>query len=246
MNYESFYATKVAIGTPPYDALLLMDTGSDETWVQGEGCTKCFDLISGNFKYKESRTYTMESCDNPFCDPRICIENVCHYGLLYDDGDHTTGYLSSETFKFPSEKEDKIYTDVIFGVGLENPKEPFMKDENTIGGIFGLGCGPRSILTQLEDETQLRFSYCLFDLTSGRDSYTYLHFGEDAQIIENEQAVVQETSLLPDQNQYHVQVLDNIYCMLIKPTSEQGVNVLGAVQQQDYRFLFDVIEGVMA
>ena len=33
--------------------------------------------------------------------------------------------------------------------------------------------------------------------------------------------------------------------MLIKPTSKQGVNVLGAVQQQDYRFLFDVIEGVM-
>ena len=40
-------------------------------------------------------------------------------------------------------------------------------------------------------------------------------------------------------------ISDNIYCMLIKPTSKQGVNVLGAVQQQDYRFLFDVIEGVM-
>ena len=36
------------------------------------------------------------------------------------------------------------------------------------------------------------------------------------------------------------------YCMFIKPTSsEEDANILGAIQQQDYRFLFDVGAGVM-
>ena len=51
-----FYVAKIEIGTAPYSALLLVDNGSDETWVQGNGCDKCFPLSVGNFKYKQSRT----------------------------------------------------------------------------------------------------------------------------------------------------------------------------------------------
>ena len=36
-----------------------MDTGSDKTWVQGEGCIGCFHLCIGNFKSKVSLTYTI-------------------------------------------------------------------------------------------------------------------------------------------------------------------------------------------
>ena len=159
-NYGSFYAANVEIGlSPSYDALLLVDTNSDETWVQGEGCTECFDLISGNFKYKESETYNMMPCDHPLCVPRICVENVCRYSIIYEDGYYTRGNISFETFTFPyNEKEDVIYENVIFGVGMENANRPFMRNKNVIGGIFGLGCGPRSILRQLKDDTHLRFS----------------------------------------------------------------------------------------
>ena len=38
---------------------------------------------------------------------------------------------------------------------------------------------------------------------------------------------------------------NNIYCMMINPTSQQGSSILGAFQQQDYRFLFDVGTGDM-
>ena len=173
-------------------AQLHVDTGSDETWVQGEGCTACFNLISRNFKYKESETYTMVPCDHPLCDPRICIENACHYSLIYADGDYTRVILSSDMFTFPV--HDGVvahFANVIFGVGLENAERPFMINNNLIGGILGLGRGPRSILRQLKDATHQRFSYCLFDFSSGDDTYTYLHFGEDAKIIGNDQETVQ-------------------------------------------------------
>ncbi|KAL0000193.1 hypothetical protein SO802_019795 [Lithocarpus litseifolius] len=353
-KYDKFYATEVTIGTPSYNVLLLVDTGSDETWVQGDGCRECFDLIYENFKYKNSRTYSMVSCDHLLCNPRICIDNVCLYSNTYEDGDYSEGYLSFETFKFPMrENGDVTFENVIFGVGMENSEMPFMSDNNVIGGIFGLGSGPRSILRQLEEHTHLRFSYCLFDFTSGPETYTYLHFGDDAEIIGNDQAMVETTSLLPLEGGYYLEVLgitmngdllpinprelqlredssggfiidsgtlvtylvlnvysivrnevfryleeaydwnpmvnsglpfdlcynvqptenqkfpslginfvgahlelgshrvfksiiDNIYCMLIRPTSsEEGVNILGAVQQQDYRFLFDVGVGSM-
>nr|POF10327.1 hypothetical protein CFP56_64497 [Quercus suber] len=32
------------IGTPSYSALLVMDPGSDTTWIQGDGCSECAAL----------------------------------------------------------------------------------------------------------------------------------------------------------------------------------------------------------
>nr|XP_023873557.1 aspartic proteinase CDR1-like [Quercus suber] len=124
------------------------------------------------------------------------------------DGDYTKGILSSDMFTFPV--RDGVvahFANVIFGVGLENAKRPFMLNNNLIEGTLGLGRGPRSILRQLKDATHLRFSYCLFDFSSGDDTYTYLHFGEDAKIIGNDQEMVKSTQLLPEQNKYYLQVL---------------------------------------
>ena len=53
-----------------------MDTGSNTTWVQGEGCINCFSLTVGNFKYAESRINSLVSCDDPCCFPRICQDNL--------------------------------------------------------------------------------------------------------------------------------------------------------------------------
>lgn len=52
---ENFYIALMDIGTTSYSALLLVDTGSDTTWVKGEGCVNFFPLSVGNFKYAESR-----------------------------------------------------------------------------------------------------------------------------------------------------------------------------------------------
>ena len=147
-------------------------------------------------------------CDHPLCVPRICIEDICRYRIVYSDDDYTKGKLSFEAFRFPLPRVGSItYKNVIFGVGLINSNRPFMREENEIGGIFGLGRGPQSILSQLAGDTHLRFSYCLFDSSSGQDTYTYLHFGDDAQITGSDQAMVETTSLLPTEDGCYVKVL---------------------------------------
>ena len=350
-----FYVAKIEIGTAPYSALLLVDNGSNETWVQGNGCDKCFPLSVGNFKYKQSRTYAAIPCDHPLCVPRIRHENLCVYDILYGGGNRTKGYLSSERFTFRTSNGRAIsYANLIFGVGLYNQNIQFsepMGEQNNVAGLFGLGSGTRSILRQLEFDTDLRFSNCLSDWSTGQNTFTYISFGKGAQIRGNDQAIVQTTPLLPDLNKYFVQVLgimmnkeklpidpidfqlttdlnggffidsgaaitylvrnaynvvraeivrylqaynwnpmahsglhydlcydvqptenqlfpsltinflganlelcsyrvfklvdNNIYCMMINPTSQQGSSILGAFQQQDYRFLFDVGTGDM-
>ncbi|XP_062145375.1 aspartic proteinase NANA, chloroplast-like [Alnus glutinosa] len=48
-----------------YASYLLVDPGSDDTGIQSDGCSYCFPLIGGNFKYYESKTYRAVSCDHP-------------------------------------------------------------------------------------------------------------------------------------------------------------------------------------
>ncbi|XP_023879361.2 aspartic proteinase CDR1 [Quercus suber] len=138
-------------------------------------------------------------------------QNKCIFDRRYFDGSHTTGYLSGETFKFPtSEGACETYENLIFGVGLFNENIQFsryMGESNKVAGIFGLGPGERSILKQLKDDTDLRFSYCLSDWIIEQNPFTYLHFGSDAQISGNGQATVQRTPLIPGQNHYNVEVL---------------------------------------
>lgn len=82
---------------------------------------------------------------------------------------------------------------IFFGVGLFNENIYFSRE--------------RSILKQLKDHIDLRFSYCLSNWTIEQNPFTYLHFGSDAQISGNDQAIVQRTPLLPGQKHYNVEVL---------------------------------------
>ena len=104
----NFYIALMEIGTTSYSALLLVDTGSNTTWVQGEGCINCFSLTVGNFKYAESRINSLVSCDDPCCFPRICQDNLRVFENNYDDKSHSSGYLSSDTFTFPTQGTCKL------------------------------------------------------------------------------------------------------------------------------------------
>nr|XP_023912641.1 formin-like protein 11 [Quercus suber] len=53
----NFYIAQMNIGTPPYSALLLLDTGTDNTWVQAAECAICFPLKYEGFDYRKSETY---------------------------------------------------------------------------------------------------------------------------------------------------------------------------------------------
>ena len=198
----NIYAVEMMIGTPPFKTLLMLDTGSSDTWVQCDGCTKCFPLKGGDFMYHASKTVKEVPCDDPLCDPKICPNGKCEYAITYADGAESEGTVLSETFNFPPgpsniiiDKRFLSFKGVVFGCGFRSKKMTFgvpMTKDNVIGGMFGLGPEPRSFLKQLKSETNMRFSYCLGRLLDPQ-SHNYLHFGPDAKISGD----FKTTSLVP-------------------------------------------------
>jgi hypothetical protein len=191
----SFFLVEMMIGSPiPYQPLLLLDTGSDLTWIQCDNCIQpyCFPIQYGNFKSRESQTVQVVSCDDEFCVPKKCgSHNQCIYELSYLSGPSTIGIVLSDNFTFPdrsSEDNDPFVNliPVYFGCSLHSQNINFgkhMDSTNVVGGLFGLGRGPRSFLVTWRPETNLRFSYCLSSpQTQPQSPKPSLYFGDDAKV----------------------------------------------------------------
>ncbi|GAB4849983.1 hypothetical protein Ancab_029282 [Ancistrocladus abbreviatus] len=181
--HGALYITRMLIGTPRWTANLMFDTGCDDTWVQSVGCHPCFPLRGGNFKDLLRALH----CEHPLCIPKMCDQaGMCRYHLEYLGGSSTSGLIGFDFFHFPSggQSFQTVPHPMAFGLGLQNINMNFgqlhLGQNNIIGGIFSLGPGPRSILTQLGSLANRRFSYCLPSPTAQHQ--TYLHFGSDAHI----------------------------------------------------------------
>ncbi|KAJ1417070.1 Xylanase inhibitor, C-terminal [Sesbania bispinosa] len=182
------YVIQMMIGTPkPYSTYLLLDSGSDETWLQCDGCVNCFPLRGGSFNYHESKTYKAVSCNHPLCVPKICSPTgMCLYDIHYLRGPISKGIVSAENFTFPDKGGGFVsFQGLIFGCGFDNRNIMFggpLTSDNSIAGVFGIAAGPRSFLTQLAPTTHMRFSYCLTSHNKAQAPYSYLWFGPDAMI----------------------------------------------------------------
>ncbi|KAJ7973423.1 Aspartic proteinase nepenthesin [Quillaja saponaria] len=196
----SLYVAQINVGPRPYTPYLLLDTGSDDTWFQCEGCINCFPLAGGNYNYHESRKYRVLSCDHPLCLPKICARELCVYNWMYAGGQLTSGFLSTDNFTFPDNEGFVSFENVIFGCGFDSKNIMFggpLGPNNVIAGLLALGAGKRSILKLLEPATQLRFSYCLQSWITDESVRTYLRFGPDAQISAQAQTTLMVPAGLP-------------------------------------------------
>ncbi|KAL9248045.1 hypothetical protein vseg_021408 [Gypsophila vaccaria] len=113
------------------------------------------------------------------CNPKIFYEGSCGFRASFGEG-HTRGYLGLDTFSFnDTQGEINYFTNIAFGCGIHNHDFVFGGDTgNVIAGVFGLGIGPRSVMTQLSTEIKGRFSYCI---RSDQGTST-IFYGDDAQI----------------------------------------------------------------
>ncbi|KAL3619086.1 hypothetical protein CASFOL_036656 [Castilleja foliolosa] len=169
------YLMKIGIGTPPVEFLGIADTGSDLTWIQCQPCTNCYKQKAPLFDTKKTSTYRTISCQSQTCSQvgtSSCdSKNVCEYQYSYGDNSYTIGDLSVETLTFDSSVS---FSKVVFGCGHENT--------GTFGeagsGLIGLGGGPLSIITQLDQSIGGKFSYCLALLDS--NSSSKISFGANA------------------------------------------------------------------
>uniref|UniRef100_A0ACD5TR95 Uncharacterized protein n=1 Tax=Avena sativa TaxID=4498 RepID=A0ACD5TR95_AVESA len=167
------YFSRVGVGRPARQLYMVLDTGSDVTWLQCQPCADCYAQSDPVYDPSLSASYAAVGCDSPRCrdlDAAACrnATGACLYEVAYGDGSYTVGDFATETLTLG---DSAPVSDVAIGCGHDN-------EGLFVGaaGLLALGGGPLSFPSQI---SATQFSYCLVDRDS--PSASTLHFGSDDQ-----------------------------------------------------------------
>ncbi|CAL5052587.1 unnamed protein product [Urochloa decumbens] len=160
------YVVTVGLGTPAVPQTLLLDTGSDLTWVQCKPCnsTNCYPQRLPLFDSSRSSSYATIPCDSQECrslaaglDGDGCTSNWdCAYQVVYGSKANTSGVYSRDALTLGP--GNGVVEDFRFGCGHDQ-EGPF----DAYDGILGLGRLPESLAWQTSPDPDRRgvFSHCL-------------------------------------------------------------------------------------
>ncbi|KAJ4837943.1 hypothetical protein Tsubulata_015658 [Turnera subulata] len=159
-NYRSSFKYSMAlivslpIGTPPQPQQMLLDTGSQLSWIQCHKNAPKKPPPTTAFDPSLSSSFSVLPCNHPICKPRIpdftlpttCDQNrLCHYSYFYADGTLAEGNLVREKFTFSSSQSTPPLT---LGCAA---------DASDDKGILGMNLGRLSFASQAKIS---KFSYC--------------------------------------------------------------------------------------
>ncbi|XP_009375476.2 aspartyl protease family protein At5g10770 [Pyrus x bretschneideri] len=164
---------------------LIVDTGSDLTWVQCQPCKLCYNQQEPLFNPSASSSYKSVLCNSSTCqslqfdtgNPGACGSNPmsCNYVVKYGDGSYTRGELGSDRLSLGTAP----VTNFVFGCGRNN--------KGLFGGTSGLmGLGRSESVSVVSQTSALFggvFSYCL--PTTESTASGSLIMGGDASIYKN-------------------------------------------------------------
>lgn len=159
------YFLRVGIGKPPSQAYVVLDTGSDVSWIQCAPCSECYSQSDPIFDPNFSSSYSPIHCDEPQCknlDLSECRNNTCLYEVSYGDGSYTVGEFATETVTLGAAAVDNV------AIGCGHNNEGLFVGA---AGLLGLGGGKLSFPAQVNATS---FSYCLVDRDS--DAVSTLEF----------------------------------------------------------------------
>ncbi|XP_074316567.1 protein ASPARTIC PROTEASE IN GUARD CELL 1-like [Silene latifolia] len=156
------YFSRVGIGSPARQYYMVIDTGSDVTWLQCNPCSDCYQQTDPVFSPSSSATYSPLTCYSQQCtslEVSACRNSACLYQVSYGDGSYTVGNFVTETVSFgPSGSVPRV------AIGCGHDNEGLFVGA---AGLLGLGGGPLSLTSQLKATS---FSYCLVDRDSSKTS----------------------------------------------------------------------------
>ncbi|XP_027336289.1 aspartic proteinase PCS1-like [Abrus precatorius] len=153
-KYSMALIVNLPIGTPPQVQPMVLDTGSQLSWIQ---CHKKAPKPppTASFDPSLSSTFSILPCTHPVCKPRIpdftlptsCDQNrLCHYSYFYADGTYAEGNLVREKFTF---SRSLSTPPLILGCATESTDPR---------GILGMNRGRLSFGSQSKIT---KFSYCV-------------------------------------------------------------------------------------
>ncbi|XBI48158.1 hypothetical protein VPH35_111964 [Triticum aestivum] len=148
------YVITVGIGSPAVTQTMMIDTGSDVSWVR---CNSTDGVTL--FDPSKSTTYAPFSCSSAACaqlgtQGNNCSSSGCQYSVQYFDGSNTTGTYGSDTLAL---SDADTVTDFHFGCSYHEED----MDEEKFDGLMGLGGDVPSLVSQTAATYGKSFSYCL-------------------------------------------------------------------------------------
>ncbi|KAJ9558887.1 hypothetical protein OSB04_013501 [Centaurea solstitialis] len=207
------YYAKIAIGTPPREYYVQVDTGCDIIWIN---CIECQECPKKGYHGLDLTLYDPElsftgkpvTCDDEFCKELNggtvtgCKANAsCLYTEFYADGSESTGSFFKDFIQYDSvsgDLETKLATGgVIFGCGA-NQTGNLASSEEAFDGILGFGKSNASVISQLASSGKVKkmFAHCL-DSDNGGGIFAIGH------VV---QPKVNSTHLIQDENEQHYAV----------------------------------------
>ncbi|CAL5038236.1 unnamed protein product [Urochloa decumbens] len=161
------YVVTLGFGTPAVEQTVLIDTGSDLSWVQCAPCnsTSCYPQKDPLFDPTASSSYAPVPCDTGACRDladggygagctnSTTAKSLCQYGIQYGNLDTTVGVYSTETLTLKPGVAIKNFS---FGCGLSQQGK-----FDRFDGLLGLGGAPESLVSQTAATYGGAFSYCL-------------------------------------------------------------------------------------
>ncbi|KAF2323042.1 hypothetical protein GH714_032948 [Hevea brasiliensis] len=163
---------------------VIVDTGSDLTWVQCQPCRLCYNQQDPLFNPSVSPSYETVLCNSSICqslqfatgNSGVCGSNpqTCNYVVNYGDGSYTRGELGTEHLNLGTTPVDNF----IFGCGRNN--------RGLFGGASGLMGFGRSDLSLISQSSAIFggiFSYCLPNTAA--DASGSLVLGDNFSVYKN-------------------------------------------------------------
>ncbi|VVB01557.1 unnamed protein product [Arabis nemorensis] len=221
------YLMNVSLGTPPFPIMAIADTGSDLLWTQCKPCDDCYAQEDPLFDPKASSTYKDLSCSSSQCDALVreascSTDNTCSYTMSYGDRSYTKGNVAADTLTLGSTNSRPMQLkNLIIGCGHSNAGT-FNKKGS---GIVGLGGGAVSLVSQLGDSIDGKFSYCLVPISSKTDRTSKINFGTNAAVSGT--GVVSTPLIKKSPDTYYYLTLESISVGSKKiqfPGSDSGTN----------------------
>lgn len=216
----------VTVGLGGQNMTVIVDTGSDLTWVQCEPCKSCYDQQGPLFKPSKSSSYQSLLCNSTTCQSLLpatgnseaCESDIptCNYMVNYGDGSFSNGELGMEELSFGG----VAVKNFVFGCGKNN-KGLF----GGTSGLMGLGRSELSLISQTDSMFGGVFSYCLPSTEDGASGSLVMGGNESSSVFKNV-TPISYTRMIPNPQLTTFYVLNltgiSVGSVALRPSSSFG------------------------
>ncbi|XP_021775203.1 aspartic proteinase CDR1-like [Chenopodium quinoa] len=181
------YVVDIDVGNPPTKLRLVVDTGSDLTWVKCKKGNRRYFSDNEALNVDKSLTYKPISCESALCKEEftslssldICpnVNAPCLYNYSYgDNGLWTYGMFGKDITTLPTTTGKPVkLPKLLIGCSESFTDKDTMKHAD---GVLGLGINPYAFSLHAVVQFGGSFSYCLVDHLSPTNVTNYLIFGD--------------------------------------------------------------------